>query len=101
MNVGLRLLPKPKVRKIKHDPIDVDRVCSFFVPQVFHTHPVEALNFLLLVLPLFAQGQQLILQVANLLLELRGLRVETLFLTLKHTENTCLKTFSFSVSWYC
>lgn len=33
VNAGLRLLPKPKVRKIKHDPIDVDRVCSFFVPH--------------------------------------------------------------------
>lgn len=64
---------------------------------MFHTHPVEALNFLLLILPLFAQGQQLILQVANLLLQLRGLRVETLFLTLRHadTQIGLKNTFSF------
>lgn len=52
----------------------------------FYSYPVEALNLLLLVLPLFAQGQQLILQVADLLLQLCGLRVETLFLTLKHQD---------------
>lgn len=43
--------------------------------HLLHSHPVEALDLLLLVLPLFAQGQQLILQVANLLLQLSGLRV--------------------------
>lgn len=52
------------------------------------TNPVEALDFLLLVLPLFAEGQQLILQIANLLLQLCGLRVEALFLPLKHTAKT-------------
>lgn len=83
VNAGLRLLPKPKVRKLKHKHKDADRHFVFFW---FYTHPVEALNLLLLVLPLFAQGQQLILQVANLLLQLCGLRVETLFLTLKHKD---------------
>lgn len=62
----------------------------FFVSLSLHldTNPVEALDFLLLVLPLFAEGQQLILQVANLLLQLCGLRVEALFLPLKHTAKT-------------
>lgn len=59
--------------------------------HLFDTHPVEALDFLLLVLPLFAEWQQLILQVANLLLQLSGLRVEALFLPLKHIAKT-LKT---------
>lgn len=83
VNADLRLLPKPKVRKLQNEHQYVDHHCVFFS---FYSYPVEALNLLLLVLPLFAQGQQLILQVANLLLQLCGLGVETLFLTLKHQD---------------
>ena len=53
----------------------------FLISPYFHlflTHPIKTLDLLLLVLSLFAEGQQLILQVANLLLQLSGLRVETL-----------------------
>lgn len=83
VNAGLRLLPKPEGRRVKHEHLGS---WVSFVLVCPCTHPVEALNLLLLVLPLLAQGQQLILQVANLLLQLRGLGVKTLFLTLKHKE---------------
>lgn len=43
--------------------------------HLFHTHSVEALDLLLLVLSLFAEGHQLILQVADLLLQLGRLSV--------------------------
>lgn len=46
-----------------------------FVVAASSHYPVQALDLLLLVLSLFAERQQLILQVANLLLQLRGLRV--------------------------
>lgn len=51
-----------------------------------HPHPVEALDLLLLVLALLAEGQQLILQVADLLLQLGGLGVEALFLPLRRSQ---------------
>lgn len=96
-NAGLRLLLKPKVGQSEALHTKKYVCSSIFLPfsfHLFHIHPVEALDLLLLVLPLFAEGQQLILQVANLLLQLSGLRVEALFLPLKHTQTKYWKHFS-------
>lgn len=85
-SAGLRLPLKPEERKTSDAQTEASLTFIVLLLNLFPTDPVESLDLLLLVFPLFAEGQQLVLQIADLLFQLSSLRVEALLLPLKHTH---------------
>lgn len=85
-SAGLRLPLMPEERRTSDAQEEPSLTFIVLLLNLFSTDPVESLDLLLLVFPLFAEGQQLILQVANLLFQLSSLSVETLLLPLKQTH---------------